>query len=835
MDNKPDSPEKIKSESKAALRAQEASKRKAALQRKILLSLGAIALLASAVISWWLHGQLVVTKQQERLNQLTQMEADNRKMLLESYLRTQTQTVDRLAANQDFIDSLTPEHPSNTPEQRDTLTRQWLRATPGALSVRLFELHSAELDRNAEYPIRFAEMDLIRRAETRQTIQPELVQINDRWQINWARPIAVDNSSDPLGSLFIVIDASELLNLFQGGDKRLGEIQLIQQFAGSAPLIVLKQGTGNAGPSVQVQVAGSALQLKFTPSSELVAMSAELPSLWIMISALITAALLALALLASKFLVRLELGKAPQEPALSDLVPAHKPASSASEESVANPLFHKQDILDIAVIDEDEDVLGLGGSRGKKTSGLTNTQMSEDDIPRDIFRSYDIRGLVGSQLTPELALKIGQAIGSEALDQGEQSLIVARDGRTHSANLTQALIKGILKSGCNVINIGVVPTPLMYFASFQFEDTRSGVMVTASHNPKEYNGFKVVINNEALADEAVLDLRARIIGQRLHQGLGEEFPRDIIPAYIERIFSDVALAGNVSLVIDAGNAVTGLVAPQLFEELGCDVTPLFCDLDGEFPNHNPDPTEEKNLSALIAKVQETGADMGVAFDGDGDRLVVVTPKGDIIWPDRMLMLFARDILARHPGADVLFDVKCSRQLNQVISSYGGRPIMWKTGHSPMKAKMVETGALIGGEYSGHIFIKDRWYGFDDGLYAMARLLEIITLRDQKIDDIFASFPPMVITPELKIPSSDRNKFALIEKLQAQGDFQNGAITTIDGLRVDFPKGWGLVRASNTSPALTLRFEAESQEMLVKIQQLFKRELLKVDSSLALPF
>ncbi len=297
----------------------------------------------------------------------------------------------------------------------------------------------------------------------------------------------------------------------------------------------------------------------------------------------------------------------------------------------------------------------------------------------------------------------------------------------------------------------------------------------------------------------------------------------------------MALAGNVTLVVDAGNAVPGVVAPQLFEELGCDVIPLFCDLDGEFPNHDPDPTHEKNLTALIQKVQETNADIGVAFDGDGDRLVVVTPKGDIIWPDRLLMLFAKDILARSPGADVLFDVKCSRQLNQIISSYGGRPIMWKTGHSPMKAKMEETQALIGGEYSGHIFIKDRWYGFDDGIYAMARLLEIITLRDQKIDDIFAAFPQLYSTPELKIAISEQDKFGLIGKIIESGDFANGTITTIDGLRVDYTKGWGLVRASNTSPALTLRFEAESPEALEKIQQIFKRELLKADNALIIPF
>ena len=468
---------------------------------------------------------------------------------------------------------------------------------------------------------------------------------------------------------------------------------------------------------------------------------------------------------------------------------------------------------------------------GKKSSAATRSKINEEDVPAEIFRSYDIRGLVGSQVTPELAQLIGQAVGSEAIDQGEQAIVVARDGRTHSEALTQALIRGILRSGCNVINIGVVPTPLMYFSTFHFDDTSSGVIVTASHNPKEYNGFKVVIKNRALADDAVIELRSRIIGQRFHQGLGEEIPRTIISDYIDRIFSDVALASNVKIVVDAGNAVPGIVAPQLFEELGCEVIPLFCDLDGEFPNHDPDPTVEKNLQALIAKVQETNADIGVAFDGDGDRLVVVTPKGDIIWPDRLLMLFAKDVLSRNPGADVLFDVKCSRQLNQVISSYGGRPIMWKTGHSPMKAKMEETQALIGGEYSGHIFIKDRWYGFDDGIYAMARLLEIITLRDQKIDAIFAAFPQLYSTPEIKIAIPELDKFGLIKKLSEIGEFANGTITTIDGLRVDYTKGWGLVRASNTSPALTLRFEAESHESLEKIQQIFKRELLKVDARL----
>lgn len=820
--------------SRAELRAKEEARKLAALKRKLLLGGAAVALVISALISALLYDVMVEQKSAANLEQLAEKEVQNRKLLLEDYWRTQTTTIDRLSSNQDIIDSLTQDNPANSDDQRAQLARSLTRAIPSALSLRIFPLGSASLNRDTQYPIRYAELDLIQRAEAGQTPLPEVVAIENRWLVNWARPILAPGQSQPLGSLLLVVDASELFSLFGNADQRLGQYQLQQVFSGSPTQTITKIGTSELLDSHQLPVAGSHLQVKFTPSAYFVDLTAEAPTQWLLVTAVILALLLGAAWLVQQQVVKkLAKRKPQQDPLLGDLVPHSKKAKS--EDALANPLFQTQDILDIAMIDEDENVLGLSEGAARRASGSAPARLNEEDVPREIFRAYDIRGIAGSQITPELALLLGQAIGSEALDQGEQAILVARDGRTHSEGLCNALIKGILKSGCNVINLGLVPTPLMYFASFHCEDTSSGVMVTASHNPKEYNGFKVVINNNALADDGVLELRSRILGQRLHQGAGVETTREIIPDYIDRIFSDVALASNVTLVIDAGNAVPGLVAPRLFEELGCDVIPLYCELDGNFPNHQPDPSDEKNLSALIAKVKETNADMGVAFDGDGDRLVVVTPKGDIIWPDRMLMLFARDVLSRHPGADVVFDVKCSRQLNQVISGYGGRPIMWKTGHSPMKAKMVETGALIGGEYSGHIFIKDRWYGFDDGLYAMARLLEIITLRDQPIDEIFAGFPPMLITPEIKVAVSEQEKFALIEKLAAEGDFQNGSITDIDGLRVDFPKGWGLVRASNTSPALTLRFEAESDEVLAKIKQLFKRELLKVNSSLSLNF
>lgn len=817
--------------SRSAQRALEAAKRKAAMQQKILLILLAIALIINVVVAFVLYEQLVVERERESLARLTQEKVNERKLILDKYISEQNKLIDEFANSPEVIAALDP---AAEPELQEQTARQLQEKIPAALNVRLIPIGTATLQREAEFPLRFAELDLIQRAEQHKPAHPELATIGERQFLYWIRPIPTDPQTDPLGTFMVTLSAENLFAIFTGGDTSLGEFILQQQFSGTPPQVLKKVGAGSAGASKQADVAGSYLQIKFTPSETLVNMSKELPTLWILIVSLVAAASLALAWFLSKVLVGREIGNLEPVQPVPEIVKTPKPAA-AEANNLADPLFQNQDILDIAMIDEDENILGLNLASGKKPAAGPRATVNEADVPAEIFRSYDIRGLVDSQITPELAQSVGQAIGSEALDRGETNIVVARDGRTHSEALAQALIRGILRTGCNVINIGVVPTPLMYFATFHFDDTSSGVMVTASHNPKEYNGFKVVMSNQALADDAVTELRTRILTQNFHQGFGEEIPRTIIADYIDRIFSDVALAGNVTLVIDAGNAVPGVVAPQLFEELGCDVIPLFCDLDGEFPNHDPDPTNEKNLSALIKKVQETNADIGVAFDGDGDRLVVVTPKGDVIWPDRLLMLFAKDILARNPGADVLFDVKCSRQLNQVISSYGGRPIMWKTGHSPMKAKMEETQALIGGEYSGHIFIKDRWYGFDDGIYAMARLLEIITLRDQKIDDIFAGFPQLFSTPELKVKISEQDKFTFITKLTETGDFANGTVTAIDGLRVDYTKGWGLVRASNTSPALTLRFEAESPEALEKIQQVFKRELLKVDNALAIPF
>ncbi|MFU8816609.1 MAG: phosphomannomutase/phosphoglucomutase, partial [Pseudomonadales bacterium] len=448
----------------------------------------------------------------------------------------------------------------------------------------------------------------------------------------------------------------------------------------------------------------------------------------------------------------------------------------------------------------------------------------------EIFRAYDIRGLVGETLTEDVVYWIGRAFAAEALDQQQPRVALGRDGRHSSAPLRDALIRGLTEGGLDVFDVGQVPTPVLYFATFAL-DIGTGIMLTGSHNPPEYNGLKMVIGGETLAETRIQELRARIEENRLSNGDGEVEQVDVAEQYLSEIVADVVVAQPLKVVVDCGNGVAGRLAPELISQLGCEVVPLYCDIDGDFPNHHPDPAEPENLQDLITVVAAEQADLGLAFDGDGDRIGVVTGSGKIIWPDKLMMLYAQDIVGRNPGADIIYDVKCSRHLNALISDLGGRPIMWKTGHAHMKAKLKETGALLAGEFSGHVCFGERWYGFDDALYAAARLLEILGGCDDSADQLFAQFPVTFSTPELKIHTSEQGKFATMERLAAAGDFGGGTVTAIDGLRVDYPEGWGLVRASNTGPVLTLRFEADSEEALEQLQRLFEQQLAAVDPQL----
>lgn len=455
-------------------------------------------------------------------------------------------------------------------------------------------------------------------------------------------------------------------------------------------------------------------------------------------------------------------------------------------------------------------------------------------LPREIFKAYDIRGIVETALTPEAVERIGHAIGSEARERRLTTIAIGRDGRLSGPKLAQALMNGIRKSGIDVIDVGMVATPVLYYAAHEL-CSYSGVMVTGSHNPPEYNGLKIVLGGETLAAETIQALRLRIEQNNLQHGQGDYRQHDIVPAYLQRIADDVKLARPLKIVVDSGNGVTGALAPDLYRRLGCEVTELFCEVDGTFPNHHPDPSVPKNLQDVIRTLATTDAEIGFAFDGDGDRLGVVTKDGSIIFPDRQLMLFAADVLSRNPGGQIIYDVKCTRTLAPWITQHGGKPVMWKTGHSFIKAKLKETGALLAGEMSGHIFFKERWYGFDDGLYAGARLLELLS---KQIDPaaILHALPDTVNTPELQIKLHEGENHALIAQLQQEADFPEAdQVITIDGLRVEYSDGFGLIRASNTTPVAVLRFEADNQAALERIQQDFRRVILQAKPDANLPF
>ena len=454
-------------------------------------------------------------------------------------------------------------------------------------------------------------------------------------------------------------------------------------------------------------------------------------------------------------------------------------------------------------------------------------------LPKEIFKAYDIRGIVGKTLTPDIVESIGHALGSEALARAQKTICIGYDGRLSGPELAAALSRGIRKAGIGVINLGLVATPVIYFAAYQLK-TNCGVMVTGSHNPPDYNGLKMVLGGDTLSGEAIQGLRQRIENNDLASGTEQESSHHIDGEYIAQISNHIKLARPMKIAADAGNGVAGAFAKKLYESLGCEVEELFCEVDGNFPNHHPDPSVPDNLTDLINALRTGDSEIGLAFDGDGDRLGVVTKGGNIIYPDRQLLLFAEDVLKREPGATIIYDVKSTRNLSPWIEARGGKPLMWKTGHSLVKAKMKETGAALAGEMSGHTFFKERWFGFDDGLYAGARLLEILSQFDDP-SAVLNALPDSVSTPEQHIKMQEGEPHALIAHLQDTATFEDAEVLTIDGLRVEYTDGFGLMRPSNTTPVIVLRFEADNEAALKRIQESFRAVILAAAPSVVLPF
>src|SRR6266581_5754100 len=448
-----------------------------------------------------------------------------------------------------------------------------------------------------------------------------------------------------------------------------------------------------------------------------------------------------------------------------------------------------------------------------------------------IFREYDIRGIADTDFDRDFAFTLGRAYGTYALGQGKKRVAVGRDCRLTSDKYAAALRQGLRATGLDVLDIGVCPTPLMYFSLHHY-DLDGGLQVTGSHNPPEHNGFKICLGKITIHGQEIQELRRLVERDVFASGQGKEGSAPIIPPYQEFVSRQFGrLAREIAVVVDAGNSTAGPVAPPIFRALGCQVTELFCDLDGRFPNHHPDPTIPENLTHLIAKVKETGAEVGIAYDGDADRLGLVDRHGHIIWGDEMLVLFARDILQRQPGAVIVSEVKCSQRLFDDSAQKGGTPIMWKAGHSLLKAKLRETGALLGGEMSGHMFFADRYFGYDDAIYASCRVLEILGKSGKELTDLLADLPPSCTTPEIRVDCPDELKFHIAEKVRDRfrGQYE---IVDVDGVRVKFPEGWGLVRASNTQPVLVLRFEATTPEKLAEYRALMEGVVEEVKKSLS---
>lgn len=735
---------------------------------------------------------------------------------------------------------------------------------PFAERVRLIPIGQAIIDQDFP-PFNFIALDMVKGIEAGEPVSPEAISAQpklkgEKWVVV-AAPIKRGDGNIQ-GTLFVYFNTLSISANLTDGTK--GQVWVVQA-VGTADMAIGTSGTAGTGPVITNALNNPHWTLQYSPSAAISGNSPAgfvkylLPGIAMLLIALggiaFGAAQTRKLIQQNLILIGNQIGRLTggnydnnvnytlpgfayldgKLKMLQNYLPAKssdsKPASPKSQPKKAHP---RQDAVAVDIKKTGDDLfeeieefeVDDFDSAVEKINKTSNHLASIEHI----FRASDIRGIVGKSINEDIARQIGLAIGSEAGNRGEQSLLIGYDGRESSPLLVDALIDGIASSGRDVLNIGSVPTPVLYYATSN-SDTKSGVMVTGSHNSPDHNGFKVVLEGKSLVDHEISALFKRLQDNNFSTGRGSVSTADFTQEYIDAISYDVVVAQPLKVVVDCGNGIAGVMAPELLDTLGCKTVPLHCKVDGSFPNHYPDPTRPENLKELISTVQSQGADLGIALDGDGNGLVAVTAEGEIVWPDRLLMLFAKDIVSRNPGSDVVYDVKCTRHLNSIISGFGGRPIICRSGHSFIKQKIADTDALLGGELSGHICFSDRWFGFDDGLYSAARLLEIVGSQGESLADLLANFNTSVATPEIHVAVDDSEKFSLIETVVETANFEDVTLTTIDGLRVDFADGWGLVRASNTEPALKLRFEADSDKSLENIKDAFRELLQKVKSDL----
>ena len=728
-----------------------------------------------------------------------------------------------------------------------SLEKQLLEGT-SAMSVKLLPLGFDDVDRTVDPPIGFAVLDMLkvsRETGERPAIEAHLVGSKDAHIVVVSR---ISRGDLLVGHARWALDLNIVVAAARSATFSFGYAELSQKLAEGEPLVLLWLGDElhRSGPPVYSKdIDGTLWGMSFWNKLETPVFVGESKTLPMIVAGAGGVSVLVLGgwlfIRSRKRESRTEL----KTPMMSDSRDDGR-ATGEIRETKDKSIDSVVDKRDTGPVTEADGHLAEGQMDSEAVDYFAEDQIFSGgasatpvvEISRDIFRAYDIRGIVPDFLNSDVVREIGRAIGSEAQDRGQSSLVVGRDGRLTGPELLGALTDGIRSTGLDVIDIGRVPTPVLYFAT-HYLNTGSGVIVTGSHNPSSYNGLKIMLGGDTLFGDDIVALRTRIESGKLRSGTGGLQRMDLLPEYIRRVTEDVpAAVGNAyKIVVDCGNGVAGDVAPRLLRALGHDVIELFCEVDGAFPNHHPDPSKPENLKDLITAVKDHNADIGFAFDGDGDRLGIVDVAGRIVWPDLQMMLYARDILSRNPGVPIVYDVKCTNKLGDIINKLGGKPLMWKTGHSFIKNKMKETGALLAGEMSGHIFFKERWYGFDDALYSASRMLEILMELKQPPAEVFAKLPTGYATPEITLNlDSEGINHLLVEKVAAVSDqFADAKLTMIDGVRVDFSDGWGLVRASNTTPSLVFRFEADSQDALSRIAAQFKTVLLSIDPDLELPF
>ena len=698
------------------------------------------------------------------------------------------------------------------------------------ISVKTLPVGYDRIDRSVSPPIGYAVLNMIKKAEEQGKEQPAEMQLfGDEHEHVALLTRVEDTDSNLVGHQRWALDSRIFKKAVKGAKIGGGYAELVQPVAKSKPLVIAAIGAkaSRQGPAtITSKVKKTAWRVSYW-SEHSAAGEAGGGLMMPLIGGVVILVVLTIGFKASR---QRKAGADTEEEETAGFVGEAVAVGSKSEDTILKDEL--EDVLDmgpppLAEFDEGDESPEVPAA--SESGGVA-------DLSPEIFRAYDIRGVVGESLSPDVVRNIGRAIGSEAYDRAQQTVVVGCDGRLSGPELMEALIEGLRSTGRDVIDIGRVPTPVLYFAT-HYLNTGSGVIVTGSHNPPEYNGLKMMLGGDTLFGDDVTALRTRIESGDLMSGEGSLQTMDVLPEYIRRVSEDipVALGNAFKVVVDCGNGVAGDVAPKLIRALGHDVIELFCEVDGNFPNHHPDPSKPENLSDLVSAIKENDADIGFAFDGDGDRLGVVDKNGRVVWPDLQMMLYSRDVISRNPGAQIVFDVKCTSRLPKVIKKLGGEPLMWKTGHSFIKNKMKETGALLAGEMSGHIFFKERWYGFDDAMYAAARMLELLMGFKQSPTEVFAKLPTGIATPELNVTMEEGAHHEFMQGLMENAQLGGAEISTIDGLRADYKDGWGLVRASNTTPSLVLRFEADNQEALTRIQEEFRAVLLAQDSTLPLPF